>query len=94
MYLYYHLEMLGYRFPCVKLKIQVIVQVHRIPPARLKCVSEKRINELADMVRANAYSLTVTVLTSVYCWRPYSPSSRPIPDCLKPPNGAAASNTS
>jgi hypothetical protein len=40
------------------------------------------------------YSFTVTVLTSVYCCNPYSPSSRPMPDCLKPPNGAAASNTS
>jgi hypothetical protein len=39
-------------------------------------------------------SFTVTVFTSVYCCKPYSPSSRPIPDCLKPPNGAAASNTS
>ncbi len=40
------------------------------------------------------HNLIVTVLTSVYCCNPYSPSSRPIPDCLKPPNGAAASNTS
>ena len=39
-------------------------------------------------------SFTVTVFTSVYCCRPYSPSSRPIPDCLNPPNGAPASNTS
>jgi hypothetical protein len=39
-------------------------------------------------------NLTVTVLTSVYCCSPYSPSSRPMPDCLKPPKGAAASNTS
>jgi hypothetical protein len=42
---------------------------------------------------AEAYSLTVTVFTSVYCCKPYSPSSRPIPDCLKPPNGARVSNT-
>src|SRR5262249_7971132 len=34
------------------------------------------------------HSLTVTVLTSVYCCKPYSPSSRPMPDCLNPPNGA------
>src|SRR5262249_53958743 len=40
------------------------------------------------------HSLIVTVFTSVYCCMPYSPSSRPIPLCLKPPNGAAASNTS
>ena len=37
---------------------------------------------------------TYTVLTSVYSSRAYSPSSRPMPLILKPPNGAAASNTS
>ena len=41
-----------------------------------------------------AYSFTVTVFTSEYCCSPYSPNSRPIPDCLNPPNGAPASNTS
>jgi hypothetical protein len=39
------------------------------------------------------YSFTVTVLISVYCCNPYSPSSRPIPDCLNPPNGARVSRT-
>src|SRR5215468_1099619 len=34
------------------------------------------------------HNFTVTVLTSVYCCNPYSPSSRPIPDCLNPPKGA------
>src|SRR5258705_2849855 len=48
----------------------------------------------AILLLLSPHSLTVTVLTSVYCWRPYSPNSRPIPDCLKPPNGAAASKTS
>jgi len=38
--------------------------------------------------------LIVTVFTSVYGSNPYSPSSRPIPDILYPPNGAAASKTS
>jgi len=38
-------------------------------------------------------SLTMTVFTSVYCCNPYSPSSRPIPDCLNPPNGALGSKT-
>jgi hypothetical protein len=37
---------------------------------------------------------TYTVLTSVYSSRAYSPSSRPKPLILKPPNGAAASKTS
>lgn len=35
-------------------------------------------------------SLMVTVFTSVYSARAYSPSSRPFPDILKPPNGACA----
>src|SRR5262249_50686399 len=39
------------------------------------------------------YIFTVTVFTSVYCCKPYSPSSRPIPDCLKPPKGARGSRT-
>ncbi len=53
------------------------------------------ISQYRSRFRPSRYpSAIVTVLTSVYCWRPYSPSSRPIPDCLKPPNGAAASNTS
>ena len=47
-----------------------------------------------DVFWIQSGSFTVTVLTSVYCWRPYSPSSRPMPDCLKPPKGAAASKTS
>lgn len=34
------------------------------------------------------------VLTSEYCARPYSPNSRPIPLCLKPPKGTLASSTS
>ena len=38
-------------------------------------------------------SLAMTVLTCVYCSSPYSPSSRPIPDCLKPPKGARVSST-
>ena len=42
---------------------------------------------------ASSYSFTVTVFTSVYCCNPYSPSSRPIPDCLNPPNGARVSRT-
>src|SRR5262249_1700904 len=37
---------------------------------------------------------TYTVFTSVYSSRAYSPSSRPKPLILKPPNGAAASKTS
>jgi hypothetical protein len=40
-----------------------------------------------------SYSFTVTVFTSVYCCKPYSPSSRPMPDCLKPPKGARVSST-
>ena len=39
------------------------------------------------------YSLIITDLTSLYCDKPYSPISRPIPDCLNPPQGAAGSNT-
>jgi hypothetical protein len=39
------------------------------------------------------HSLRVTVFTSVYCSSPYSPNSRPIPDCLNPPNGALVSST-
>jgi len=39
-------------------------------------------------------SRTVTVLSSVYCCRPYSPISLPMPDCLNPPNGAPGSKTS
>ena len=27
----------------------------------------------------------MTDFTSLYCCRPYSPISRPMPDCLKPP---------
>ena len=40
------------------------------------------------------YSFRVTVFTSVYCCSAYSPISLPMPDCLKPPKGAAASKTS
>lgn len=40
------------------------------------------------------HTLMVTVFTSVYCCSAYSPISLPIPDCLKPPKGAAASKTS
>ena len=36
-------------------------------------------------------SFMVTVFTSEYCCSPYSPSSRPVPDCLNPPNGARVS---
>ncbi len=39
------------------------------------------------------YRFIITDLTSVYCWSPYSPSSRPIPDCLNPPNGDLGSST-
>jgi hypothetical protein len=38
-------------------------------------------------------SLRVTVFTSVYSCKAYSPSSRPMPDCLKPPKGALVSRT-
>ena len=58
---------------------------------------KSRLDPRAGRARPHAigvYIFTVTVLTSVYCWRPYSPSSRPMPDCLKPPKGAAASKTS
>jgi hypothetical protein len=34
----------------------------------------------------------MTVLTSLYWAKPYSPSSLPIPDILKPPNGAIIYN--
>lgn len=42
----------------------------------------------------SGYSFTVTVFTSVYACKPYSPSSRPMPERLNPPKGAAASKTS
>merc|ERR1712048_16666 len=38
--------------------------------------------------------LIITVFTSEYCVKPYSPSSRPAPDILYPPNGAIQSKLS
>jgi hypothetical protein len=53
-----------------------------------------RVLEMVESLNAfHGYNLTVTVFTSVYCCNPYSPNSRPIPDCLKPPNGARVSST-
>ncbi len=45
-------------------------------------------------VLSNYFVLTTTVFVSVYASSPRSPSSRPMPDILKPPKGAAVSKAS
>src|ERR1700756_2247083 len=64
-------------------------------PQKVTAVVEAGWREGADLdLPPPRYSLTVTVFTSVYCCNAYSPISLPMPDCLKPPKGAAASKTS
>lgn len=55
----------------------------------------RRIHRLPEKgLPLSGYNFTVTVFTSVYACNPYSPSSRPMPERLNPPKGAAASKTS
>src|SRR5262245_10850463 len=74
------------RFHCAC--VQYVSEIHG-NAAAIRIVPDHRVT-----LPRRTQSLTVTVFTSVYCCNPYSPISLPIPDCLKPPNGAAASNTS